>query len=219
MLSAVYANAVGASQPLWAQSTTVAPALATITRGQPVRVGITVVVPAGATSVDVALKATAQGHAELTRTSGPVQLDIGQPIPVSDPRTSMTLKDPPPLTDANPPVANPARRATINETSGIEVQRGQEGLLFVTANFTVEGQYAFSTQVEQGGAAWEVRVQPTAAARAPGTSNQLAVHVRNTETAPGPTRFMVVRAAKRNAAGTADEFVSFTRFPVRGFAP
>jgi hypothetical protein len=30
---------------------------------------------------------------------------------------------------------------------------------------------------------------------------------------------MAVRAAKRNAADTADEFVSFVRFPVRGFAP
>jgi hypothetical protein len=216
-LSAVWINPVGASQALWTQSTTIAPASAKIAPGQPRRVTLTVVVPAGAQTVDVALVATAQEHAGLTKSSGPVHVEAGQPLPVSDPRTPMTLKPVPPGTDDHPPVPNPARAATISGTSGVEVQLGREAMLFVAANITVDGKYVFSTEVEQGGAAWAARIEPATATPPAGTTRQLVVHVRNTESAAGPARFMVVRATKRNAGDTADEFVSFVRFPLGGF--
>jgi phage baseplate assembly protein W len=182
-------------------------------------VTLTVVVPTGAQSVDVALKAAAQDHADLTKTSGPVHVEAGQVLPTSDPRTQMTLKEPPPGTDDSPPQPNPARAATINGTSGIEVQFGKEAVLFVATTFTVAGKYVFSAQVEQGGTAWDARIQPATVTPPAGSTRQMLVHVRNNETAAGPVRFMVVRATKRNAADTADEFVSFVRFPVRGFTP
>jgi hypothetical protein len=216
-LSVVYSNAAGASQSAWQQATTITPSgTQRIARGAPLRVTVGVTVPAGAQSVDIALRAAAQDHPAFSKTSDSVHVTVGQVVVTSDPKTTMNREKVTPLTDQN--VKNPAREATIDGASGVEVKLGQEGYLLVDAHFSVLGQYRFSTEVENGGSAWSARVDPASSSQGAGTDVQLAVHVTNNESAPGPPRFMVVRAAKRNSANTADEFVSFVRFPVRGYA-
>jgi hypothetical protein len=218
LLRPVFTNGVGVGTDQWLAAATVTPSGVTrIARGNPVRAQISVVVPNGAERVDVALEAAAQDHADLTRTSDALRVEVGEEVTPSDPRTTVTLRPLPPLDDTGQ--LNPAREATIGGASGVEVQFGQRAYLQVGAHFSEAGRYRFSVQVEDGDR-WTPEVSPQSATRTANSTSQLDIGLRNLETAPaGPARFMSVRAVKRNDANNADEFVSYVRFPVRGYAP
>jgi hypothetical protein len=219
LLRPLFTNAVGADDDAWQAAATVEPSGVTrITRGNPVRTTISVVVPAGAESVDVALEAVAQDHADLTRTSDAMPVEIGTVLDPSNSATTMTLRPLTPLDEAGQ--LNPARAATIGTLSGIEVQFGRRAYLQVNAHFQVAGRYRFSVEVENGSGRWTTDLSPQTGTRNANSTSQLDVGVSNTETAPGGgRRFLTVRAVKRNDANNADEFVSYVRFPVRGYTP
>jgi hypothetical protein len=218
-LSAVFTNADGASAADWLATASVDPAgITRIARGQPLRAGVTVVVPANAQSVDVSLEAVAQDHAELTRTSDALHVEVGEEVTPSDPRTSVSLRPLPPLDDAGQ--LNAGREATIEGASGVEVQFGERAYLQVGLHFSEAGRYRFTTAVEGPAGAWSTDLSPQSATVTAGQTTQLDVGLTNAETAPGAgARFATVSATKRNAANTADEFVSYVRFPVRGYTP
>ena len=218
LLRAVFTNGVGVDDDLWLAAATVEPSGVTrIARGDPVRAKISVVVPDSAESVDVALEAAAQDHAQLTRTSDALHVEVGEEVTPSDPRITMTLRPLPPLNDTGD--LNPGREATIGGASGIEVQFGKRVYLQVGAHFSEASRYRFTAEVENGTGLWTTDLSPQTATRAADSTSQLDVGVRNTEAAPGGPRFLTVRAAKRNAANNADEYVSYVRFPVRGYTP
>ena len=219
LLRPVFTSGVGAEDEVWEAAATVEPSgVVRLTRGDPVRATISVVVPTGAESVDVALEAVAQDHADLTRTSDAMPVEIGTVLDPSNSNTTMTLRPLTPL-DENGQF-NPARAATIGSLSGIEVQFGKRAYLQVNAHFKLAGRYRFSAEVENAGGRWTTDLSPQTGNRNADSTSQLDVGVSNTETAPGGgRRFLTVRAVKRNDANNADEFVSYVRVPVRGYTP
>jgi hypothetical protein len=214
--SVVYTNVTGASLAAW-QVTPSGPQV--ITNESPRTATVHVAVPTGATSVDMALHVRSlHNNTELSTSSDVVHLVIGQAPEVSHPGVTFTLE---PV--FNPAPSDTARAATINGLAGYEVKFNGSGTLPVTAHFdapATAGLYRFTAQVEQTGGLWSnPTVAPAQNAEVvPGEEN-LAVQVSSTTAGPDPAiRNLVVRATKRNAANTADEFTSFRRFPIRGYA-
>jgi len=221
-LTVVLSNVVGAPPNLWQsgiQLTPVGPIQ--IAPGKPLAVAAKVTVPAGATSVEIALKAEST-DLQFSQSSPVLSLTVDAVPDVSDPRVLLTLDDIPPLDSGGNP--NTVRAATINGINGAEVKFGASGqipvAMHVTADPTAAGTYNYTVEIENAAALWSSPGTAT-----PATSGQVApsdktiqAGVRNTDTGNSTAvTFLVVKALHQTAGGVQD-FTSFMRIPIRGFA-
>lgn len=225
-----FTDVVGATLAAWQNAARVTPATPTpIVRGNPQTVTATVVVPAGATSAQLALRA-ASSDGLLVRTSAPTPLVVGSTPVVSDPRASVLLPGPGdigPFDPAGNP--NPLRAASISTATGnldgIQLRFGSTGTLpltlAVSADNSAAGDYLYSAQIETPGAAWSVlAVTPVNGHTNVAAGNQRSISVRfqNTDAnASATVTYMVVRAEHRPTGSNTPSFVSFARFPIQGY--
>lgn len=214
--SAIYNNVNGATLDAWRNSTQISPTgFQQIARGQPLTVRVTVTIPQGARSVDLALHVRSLNNdAVLTRSSDPVQIVVGQAQAPNDPRTTFELSQILGFFDAN------TQNATIDNLNGAEIRYGQTGRIRVTARFTAPGRYRYDAQIENAGGLWSINTaQITAASDETAGSEQIVIIPVNclVNNASSEQRFIRIYAHHRNQANTDDDFASFIRLPIRGF--
>lgn len=220
--SLVFTNTVGATADAWRAAATLTPNGAREIRpGNPLAVTASVQLPTGGKSANVALRVESSDGG-FTNTSAALKLEVGTVAEVSDPRTLVTLLEPPPQNAAGTG-DNPVRAAVINGTSGIEVVFATSGdvpvKVFPTAGSSA-GTHTFTATIEDAGGRWVVEgVTPPQAASISGGTREIAVTLTNTDTQRSsmPT-FLVVKAAHRPTGATADDYVSFVRVPIKGVA-
>lgn len=219
--SLVFSNVVGASVAAWQADSPITPSGAReIRRGTPQLVTARVKVPTGATSAQLALKAESADRA-FSRTSDSLDFTVGQTTVVSDSRALLTVvTEIPPFDDVG---TNPVRNATINGASGVEVRFGATGKvpinLHVGSDPSAAGTYRFTATVEDPAGLWTGGpVTPAESGRTAPSDRQIDATIQNSDAGNSTTvKFMVVSAIHRTEAGTED-FTSFVRFPIRGFA-
>jgi hypothetical protein len=221
-LSLVFTDIVGASLAAWQANAQITPSGSRqISRGHPLPVAATITVPAGATSVNIALKAEATDHS-FSQTSDAIGLLVGSTPVVSDPRALLTLLDIPPFDPATG-AANTVRAATINGVSGVEVQFGASGQipinLHVTSDTTAAGTYVYSGVVEDDASLWLVGdAVPAQSGQTAPSDREVDVTIQNTDTSNSSAiKYLVVSASHRPTGSTTTDFVSFVRFPIRGY--
>jgi hypothetical protein len=211
----VFTSAVGATETAWRAGTTLlGGSSSVISPTDPVQVGARIVVPPGAQSVDFALSAASRlsSDPQMSVTTSVRHLVIGQAPEVSDPRTSFQLA-------AIGPASANSRNADLDGNRGVEIRFGNTGPVPVVVLPTVAGSYRYSATVEQPGGLWTVgALSPAQATEAAGNPRRLSLDVSCSAPGPAPERrFLVVRAV-RIASDGSDDFSSFFRFPVQGFA-
>jgi hypothetical protein len=229
-LRLVFTDVVGASESLWRSTLELDPSEEVqIVRGNPLAVSATLEVPSGATRAQIALEVQST-DGTMTRTSDPIPFVVGSTTQVSDPRANVTLPASIGPFDPSGSGPNPLRAARItvdgNQMDGLQLRFGQTGTipfrLFVTSESggSGAGDYAYSAEVENAGAAWQVTsVVPSADADVPVSATRtITVTLRNTDaTTSSAIRYMVVRAQHTPADSATADFVSFIRFPIQGF--
>jgi hypothetical protein len=187
-----------------------------ISAGSPVIVTAEVAVPTGAKAASIGLRATSTSG-QITNTSSAVTLTVGTKPDESDIRMQLFVEAQPPLDEAGT-APNPVQK--VDGT--IEVDFGATGLINIKVQPTQAGRYRFTSAIESLGqpARWATdKIKPVSAQVAAGaTQLTVAYGVKNlgSATSPPPETFFIARAAKRNADDTADEYVSFIKFPIRG---
>jgi hypothetical protein len=217
--SVVYANVAASSLAAWLAATSINPSgPQLIPIGSPLTVTVHVAVPTGATSADMALHVRSQHNdAELSMTSGPVKLVVGQQGEVSHPGVDFRL-DP----IFNPAPGDTARAAKIGGLDGYEVRFGTSGTIPVTVLFTnpaTAAIYRFVVDLEPPGGVWSTSVLPTSGQETIPGMEPLAIKLTCSATGPDPAqRSLVVRAFKRDTTNTNDEWSAFRRFPIRGYS-
>jgi hypothetical protein len=224
-LSAVYDDVSPlSSKPDWESATTLNVTQVTLGTGQTQHVVASVHVPASANTATLILKVLSLDGA-IGRTSNALALKVGQATAVSDARTTVVLGDVGPGNDAgNGP--NPVSLST--DPTGapvINVKHGSSGS--VPASVTVVdptnppmATYVFSASIDTPGAMWSTGpIHPASAGRTAAMGAfPVTFGITNNAPAgqdPGDT-YMVLKATRRNAAGTADAYTSFTRFRIHG---
>jgi len=201
----------------WAENATLSTVQEKIAAGDPLDVTADVTVPTGAETATFALRAASVGG-QFVRTSSVTTLTVGEMVEGSDERLVLTVPDQPPGNDAG------TGFNSVQLVDGtIEVDYGATGSILVKIKPTISeaGRYQFSRTIENAGspARWtSPNVAPTELVIEAGQEGDVKYGVRNlgTEADPPPDAVFVARAAKRNAANTADEYVSFIRIPIRG---
>jgi hypothetical protein len=219
-LTVVFTNIVGASASLWNLGTVLTPTgPRQISAGNPLPIGARITVPAGATSVDVALRAEST-DLQFVRTSDAIALTVGSTPTVSDPRVLVTLAAIPPFDPATG-LPNSVREAVIDSVNGVEVRFGASGQIpinvHVTGTAAAAGTYTYTATVESAGTLWTPgTVVPATSGQAAPSDRVLSVGIHNTDTSHSTAvRFMRVTATHQTSAGVQD-FASFIRFPIRG---
>jgi hypothetical protein len=222
-LSVNFSTVFGASAAAWQAGTLLTPSgPREIPRGSPLAVSARITVPAGATSVQIALRAEPDDPAIAGKSSDALSITVGATPDISDPRVLPTLPAAIPPFDGTAP--NAARAASIGGVSGVEVRFGATGLIpiaiHVTPDSSAAGTYSFEASVEDPGGLWQSpTVTPTAGSQAAPSDRNLSVHIQNSDAGHSTTvKFLVVRARHTNATTGANDFTSFVRFPIRGFA-
>ncbi|HXU35886.1 MAG TPA: hypothetical protein VN937_05945 [Blastocatellia bacterium] len=217
-----FSNVVGATAAAWQAGTVITPSgTREIPRGTPLAVSARITVPAGATSVQIALRAESVDTAIAGKSSDALSITVGATPDISDPRLLATLSAIPPFDGTVP---NAAHAAGIGGVSGVEVRFGATGLIPITIHVTQDssaaGSYSFEASVEDPAGLWQSpTVTPTGSSQAAPSDRNLSVHIQNSDTGLSTTvKFLVVRARHTNAATGANDFTSFVRFPIRGFA-
>ncbi|MET7636354.1 hypothetical protein [Streptomyces sp. NPDC005078] len=210
-----FTNAQGTSASAWQTGAVlVGSSPVTIRPGAPTTVGVRVTVPAGASSVDFAVGVAAQHSTDprLNRTSAVRTLAVGQPQKPNDPRTTLSLAD-------IGPVFDNVRKVTIDGNEGIEIQYNTRGPVPVRADFSVTGRYRYEAEIENPGGLWELGTPvPAEGEGTAGQFTKVTTELTSSVTSPSSEqRFMVVRAIRLKEDGTND-FLSYTRFPIRGFS-
>jgi hypothetical protein len=220
----LYSDAVGtATAQTWKQNTTLRlannaalPSEVTVGPESKVTVKAEVTIPAGATSVNFALRAVSVNNpAELTKTSKLIGIKVGDTQVPSDPHTTFSI-------NIFGPLAN-ARKTQIDGIDGIEVVYNKSELLKVTAHFTADGTYEHTVEMEAPDPnIWALTFAPKTTAEVSGGEEVISFTLGLKKTTADPSgahlekKFMVVRSKRTNADGTG-QFTSFTRFPVQGF--
>lgn len=221
-----YTDAVGtATLADWSRGTTLTlltgravPIPMTIARLSPVRVNVNITIPAGATSVNMALRAVSVNNdAALTTASTSLPIRVGSSQTVNDHRIQFVIVD-------LGPFAN-ARKATIDGLQGVEVAFRNAEDLAVNAHFDVAGTYAYSVLIESNEAGIWVpgATVPPSSIESAGGQQDISVNLRLTASrdpsgAHPEKRFMVIKAARTDTDATG-RFESTLRFPIQGFAP
>lgn len=205
------------SLPGWQGAITLNSEQEQIGAASPFEVVATVTVPAGAGTATIALRAEST-DGQFGQTSAPVTLTVGEETELSDPRVQLVPIEPTPL-DPETGDPNPVRRV-----AGVyEVAFGATGIVQVEIQLQPEeeqgGRYEFRSSLEDdGGGRWvAAAIAPAEILLDPGEETTVNFGLQNagSPSSPPPATFFVVRAAKRNTADTADEYVSFTRIPIR----
>jgi hypothetical protein len=221
--SAVYSDvSPPSSLDDWQAATTLNVSQITLGTGQTQHVVATVHVPGAADTASLALRVASLDGA-IAKTSTPLALEVGQATEVSDPRIQVALGHIGPFDDQGNP--NPLSLST--DATGapvLNVKFGATGKIpaTVTVAETTTATYVFSSSIESPGSGPLWTPGETHPASAPRNAAQGALPVTfgivNHAAAsgnPGDT-YMVLRATKRNAAGTADDYAGFTRFRIHG---
>lgn len=218
----LYTDAVGtATVQNWKQSTSLrlandAAVPTELTVGPTSKVGIKAVVtiPAGAISVNFALRANSVNNpAELTKTSKLIGIKVGDTQAASDNRTTFSI-------NKLGPVAK-ARNAQIDGVDGVEVAYGQAEVVKVTAHFTEAGDYEHTVEMESPDPnVWTLNFTPKTTPEISGGEEIIAFTLTLKKTTADSThtekKFVVVKSSRTNTDATG-QFQSFTRFPVQGF--
>ena len=226
-----FTDVVGSTLAAWQAAASTTPAGSVqIVRGNPQIVSATVVVPTGATSAQVALRAISADGLQ-SRTSAPTALLVGSTPQVSDSRASVLLPGPGGIGPFGPDgLPNPLRAASISTASGaldgIQLRFNSTGTLqltmSVTSDGTAAGDYFYSAQIESLGTAWALNtVTPVTGDLNVKTNEQRFINVgfSNTDaTASTTVTYLVVRAEHRPSGSSTGNFVSFARFPIQGYA-
>ena len=217
LIEARYSEAKGGpDEDAWSDATTLVGAAdgeIEIKPGEPRTIGARVTVPSNATSVELTVGVqSVNAHPELSRSFGPIPIVVGQAPEESDERTTLSLKKP--TVDPN------ARNAVIDGTDGFEVPFGGTGTIMVDAKMDEAGSYAYTAEIDNAGALWQVtRVSPATSVEAAGGEQRIDIRTNcNASSASGrpEKRSMKVTATRKKPDGS-DDFKSFIRFPIAGY--
>jgi hypothetical protein len=196
---------------------------------QPTNVKVRIQVPSAATpnttSVKFALSMkSVNNDAELSRSSSPVPLVVGQSTPVPDPRVEWAN-----LVSPTPTQNNRARRV-IDAATGqevVEIPYNDFGLINVRATFKVDGTYTYTPTIDPPAAGvWSIlNSSPTSSAGKKAGENELIGVVLRLLTSADPTpgshselRTLTIKASRTLNFDT-DKFDSWITINVRGYAP
>jgi hypothetical protein len=175
----------------------------------PVRVGVKLRVPVGAESVELALRCespVAPGDPDLNRTSSPVRLVIGEPVPISD---SRIVFDAPELTAGGVVAADGA----------LVIPVGRDVRLLLVARFTEAGRFSYAARVEPGRQpVWRLKNPRPAPgideSETAGGEGRFQVTLQPVAAETDPATVLHVRVTGRPAGG-GDDYVSFVRLRLR----
>jgi hypothetical protein len=188
----------------------------TISAEEPFEVELRVTVPHDAVSAKIALHVESTDR-QFERTSNPVTLTVDEEPVLSDPKVGVVTVKPPKFDEDG----NLNRVHLVGDA--IEVEFGAIGAIPVEIQLRPEetkgGRYQFRSDLaDAGGGRWQLRaIDPDEIILDPDEETTIQVGIRNngTASAPPPPTVITVRAAKRNDANTADEYVSFREIPLR----
>ncbi len=213
-LSVLFNNAEGATASAWSAGTRITNALgqtittATVAAGSPVTVRVTVTVPAGATRVDLALRAVSVSAPDDPLLNPPplsMPLVVGQAPQISDARTTFEQMQ---VFPSDRLVSDPALGQVV------VTPVGQETLIRVSANFTRDGTYDYSARVVPANppGAWTVTpISPTPphTEESDGSSQLIVVRVAADSPDPLDSRILEIHAARSGpGAPTFDSWFS-----------
>jgi hypothetical protein len=221
-----YANATPAAVPAsaWQAATTligVSNGQVTVTPGTPVSVGVQVVVPTGATSVNLGIRAVSVHNDPASSVSAtPVAIQVGQAPPPSDPRIHLAI--------GQIGLAAPFKQVQIDGLAGIEVQYQAAGVaggrtvqIPIDVSYDVASTVHYDVSLDAPDATlWTLgAVTPNDTAYTAGSPQQ--VHVALTLLASGPsneTKFLTFVATRRDS-DPIGPISNYLRFPITGYTP
>jgi hypothetical protein len=227
--SATYTGVDPAStQAAWEANTALNVARQKIAAGAPVTVIVTVTVPAGASKANLVFTAKSTTDAKRLRSANAIALVVGSTSPVSSGQIDVVVEKPTPADPVTSVFPNPVTMATGPDGAPIiQVKHGASGWIPVLMTFkdSALGRYRFSASIEDAGSPVRWQTSTTEPqlfdTLAGGTKTKEVLYdISNTGSAasPPPDTFMVVKAARRKSGDTADDYVSFSRFRIRGIA-
>lgn len=207
----LYSQVVGANANAWSLGTTIRNPLnqtvsnATIANGSPLTIHVRITIPAGAVSATMTIQVNAV-HAPndpLLNVSRLMPITIGQSPNVSDPRTTFEQL-------LVSPVENLVNDPLLGDV--VETPVGSQSLVRVTANFTLNGTYAFSTNVVPPDPAWTAALHAsvqTPTAQGPSNPKQIIVRLTANTADATPSRVLEIHAVH---TGPGQQFDSW--FPI-----
>lgn len=183
-----------------------------------VRVNVSVKIPAGAVSINMALRVNSVNSPSdplLNRSSRLIGIIVGSQQAPNDPRTTFSINKIGP--------AAPARVNKIDGVDGVEVLYGGSPLIPIKAMFTKSGNYEFSASIEEADTTVWVISSVTPAGFKSGDSGEQLINVnvnlkKATPDVSGQHSEKNVLIVTASRTDTDEKFTSFTRIPIQGFA-
>jgi hypothetical protein len=215
-LAVVFANAAGVDEAVWRRGTSILGGeFVTLQPFKAIDIGVRVVIPAGATRVDLGLNVRSRSSSDpqLNPTSPLRAVVVGSTPETSDSRVEVVLGD-------LGPAASSKKFQDEHGVEGVQIPFSATGPVPITVTAKVSGRFRYEALVENGDPLW--RVEPLALREADQNPGQpFDIEVDLTCRTPGPAperRNLVVHATKVQPNGQG-EFSGFTRFPIEGFRP
>jgi hypothetical protein len=209
-LSAIYSNPEGVGDDAWLKATSITPEDATASAGHPVTIPVDITIPTGAKSIDVVILAKARRNPDLTVTSSAVHIAVGEAQEVSDDRTVLKLSDIGPFAEI--------RYVTIGGINGVEFPVNKTSTVSVDVGSKVAGTYIYEASVEDKDAGFEIGTpDPKQSTETALGGQTVTIPVSHTLAGMHGAGATWMRIQASHMEGGSPDFVSFIRFPIRGF--
>ncbi len=210
---------VGASEAAWRDTLAITPASPMpIEAGQTRRVTVAIRVPPGATAADLRLAVTSESGT-ISNQSDIVEIRVGAPVDVSDPRVAFAFDFGPFVSPSSN--VRPGMVTIEGVTSqGIHVRAGRSGSLIVRvtdqrAAGGPAGSYAHAAALSSGTAAnWAFSCTPAAGSIAAGDNADIELGIENRAGAVGSTARLRFESRQTSSAGGLAPYTGFLTIPL-----
>lgn len=217
----VVSNVVGASAKDWTDNIQVGqPGPVQLDSGEAISVTMTLKVPTGATSANIALTASSDDKA-ITGTAAPIVFAVGKEGETSDPRAVIALTQQNPKFNGLP---NPLVNATIDALPGVTMTANGTSQLYVQLNVlagdpSAQGIYKYSAKVEGETSRWTLGTPvPASNTNVTSASSPKIFFPIQSSTGDTTTVSQITIYAKKytNAADATPVFTSLVTVPIKG---
>ncbi len=218
-LAAQLSGLAGATEAAWRAALAITPASPmAIEPGQTRRVTVSLRVPAGATAADLRLLVTSDDGA-IQSQSDPIQIRVGAPVDVPDPRVGYALDFGPFVTPASNVRPGPVTIDGVT-SPGIHVRAGRSGSLIVRVSDLrpagqPAGSFAHAATLATGPAAnWAFTLTPASGPIAAADNADIELAIENRAGAVGATATLRFESRQTASGGGLSPYTGFTTIPL-----
>ncbi len=216
LVQTTYSNAQGAAASAWDDGTSYVGTSGTdhrvtVSPLAPVTVGVRVVVPTGATSVEMSVQAVSV-HNDPASSSVPqtIPMTVGEAPPAADPSISLTL--------------GTNLRSTVHPNTagdGLDIKYGSTAVITIDAVMGHAGDYMLAGAIEnEDGSVWQILDLPQTPHFGDGEGESIQFRLKllpaSAPVGPSVTRFFQLTATRQNDDALLG-ISNFIRFPIGGF--